>query len=75
MYIKQRGGEFLLSREIKAISSQHDAQAVIVGTYAVGRKNVYITVRLIRASDSVILASHDYSLPLDSDVAFMLRGR
>ncbi len=75
VYIKQRGGEFLLSRELRNISSEHDAQAVIVGTYAVGRKNVYVTARLIRAADSVILASHDYSLPLDPDVAFMLRGR
>jgi TolB-like protein len=75
VYIKQRGGEFLLSRELRNISSEHNAQAVIVGTYATGRKNVFVTARLIRANDSVILASHDYSLPVDPDVAFMLRNR
>lgn len=75
VYIKQKGGEFLLSRELRSISSQHNAQAVIVGTYAVGRKNVYVTTRLINASDNIIMASHDYSLPLDQDVAFMLRER
>ena len=74
VYIKQRGGEFLLSRELRNISSEHNAQAVIVGTYAVGRKNVYVTARLIRAKDSIVLASHDYSLPMDPDVAFMLRN-
>jgi TolB-like protein len=74
VYIKQRGGEFLLSRELRNISSEHNAQAVIVGTYAVARKNVYVTARLIRAKDSVILASYDYSLPLDRDVAFMLKN-
>jgi TolB-like protein len=73
VFIKQNGGEFLLSRELKHISSEHDAQAVIVGTYAIGRKKVYVTARLIRASDSVVLASYDYTLPIDTDVAFMLR--
>jgi TolB-like protein len=75
VYIRQRGGEFLLSRELRNISSEHDAQAVIVGTYAVGRHKVLITARLIRSSDSVILASHDYTLPLDPDVAYLLRGK
>ena len=75
VFIKQNGGEFLLSREVRNLSSEHDAQAVIVGTYAVGRKKVYVTARLIRASDSIVLASYDYALPIDTDVAFMLRGR
>jgi TolB-like protein len=75
VYIQQKGGEFLLSRELKNISSKHDAQAVIVGTYAMGRKNVYVTAKLIRANDNIVLASYDYSLPMDPDVAFMLRGR
>jgi len=74
VYIKQRQGEFLLSRELRNISSEHNAQAVIVGTYAVGRKNVYVTARLIRSKDSVILASYDYSLPLDQDVSYMLKN-
>jgi TolB-like protein len=75
VFIKQNGGEFLLSREVQNLSSEHDAQAVIVGTYAVGRKKVYITARLIRAADSIVLASHDYTLPIDNDVAYMLKSR
>jgi len=75
VYIQQRNGEFLLSRELRNISTQHNARAVIVGTYASGRKNVYVTARLIRAASSVVLASYDYSLPLDQDVAYMLRNK
>ena len=75
VYIQQRGGEFLLSRELRNISSQHNAQAVIVGTYAAARKNIYVTARLVRASDNVVLASFDYSLPMDQDVAYMMRNR
>ena len=75
VYIQQRGGEFLLSRELRNISSQHNAQAVIVGTYAAARKNIYVTARLVRASDNVVLASYDYSLPMDQDVAYMMRNK
>ncbi len=74
VYIKQRGGEFLLSREVREISAEHDAQAVIVGTYAMGRRNVYVTARLIRSADNRILASYDYALPRDPDVSYLLRG-
>ena len=75
VYIKQRGGEFLLSRQVRDISNEHDAQAVIVGTYAVGRRNVYVTARLIRSTDNRILASYDYALPRDPDVSYLLRSR
>lgn len=70
-----QSGEFVLSREVQNISAEHNAQAVIAGVYAVGRKNVYVTSMLIRAVDSVILASHDYTLPIDADVATLLRNQ
>ncbi|WP_006788112.1 FlgO family outer membrane protein [Thiorhodospira sibirica] len=76
VYVRQdEGGEFMLSRELRNLSEQRNAQAVIVGTYAIGRHQVYITARLIRAVDSRILASHDYTLPLDDDIGYLLRVR
>jgi len=75
VYIQQRGGEFLLSRELRNVSAEHNAQAVIVGTYAVGRKNVYVTARLVSAQNNVVLSSYDYTLPTDQDVAYMLRNK
>lgn len=66
------GGEFVLSRSVKDISQSHNAAAVIAGTYAVGRKSVYVNARLIRAADNVILAAYDYSLPLGPDTKALL---
>ena len=40
VYIRRGEGEFLLSREIRNLSSEHNVQAVVVGTYAVGADNV-----------------------------------
>jgi TolB-like protein len=73
VFIKKNSGEFALSQELRDISSQHDAQAVIVGTYSIGRDTVYVTARIIRAVDSIILASIDYTLPIDRNIAFLLR--
>ncbi len=73
VYVSQVQGEFLLSREVSAISAEHNAQLVLVGTYAVGSSNVFVTAKLIRAIDSVIIASHDYVLPNTRDMRTLLR--
>jgi TolB-like protein len=70
--VRQGGGEFVLSRALRDISRQQDAQAVVAGVYAVARDDVYITLRVIRASDSAVLASYDYQLPLGPDASALL---
>jgi len=74
IYIKQKGGEFLLSRAVQEIGETHDANAVIVGTYAVGKRLVYITVKIIDSTNSTILASFDYKLPIGPDTRHLLRS-
>lgn len=74
VYISEGQGEFLLSRAVNDISAQHNAHVVLVGTYAVGESNVFVTAKLIRTSDSVIIASHDYVLPYTRDMRTLLRN-
>lgn len=68
-------GEFMLSRELRDISLKHNAQVVVVGTYAESQRRVYVTAKLVRTSDSVILTSYDYELPVGPDTKRMLRTR
>lgn len=75
VFIKAQSGEFMLSREVQNLSRLHNAAAVIAGTYAVGRRNVYVSSRLIRAADNLIIASHDYSLPLGPDTKALLASQ
>ena len=72
-YIKQKEGEFLLSRELKNIGADHNAQAVIVGTYAVGTANVYVTAKLVDVRNNKVLTSYDYPIPLTDDIKHLLR--
>lgn len=73
VYIDQREGEFLLSREVADLSAQHNAPVVMVGTYAVADENVFVTARLIRTADNVIVASYDYAVPYTRDMRMLMR--
>jgi TolB-like protein len=76
IFIKEDSGEFLLSRELSEISTKHSAQAVVVGTYAAASDRVYLTARVINVTDSRILASYDYNIPMTRDVfKMLLKGR
>ena len=75
IFIKEQSGEFILSRELKSLSTLHDAEAVLVGTYAVGSTSVYVTAKLIGTQDNIVLASYDYALPLGADTKALLRTK
>jgi TolB-like protein len=68
IYIRHKEGELMLSREIPEISRKHAAQAVLVGTYAHSINNIYITIKLVGVTDNLVIASHDYAMPMDSEI-------
>ncbi len=68
LFIKERTGEFILSRKSDNISEQFNAHYVIVGTYSVGGASVYASARIVRVSDNLIVSSSDFKLESDSDV-------
>ena len=61
MFVSEKGGEMLLSREIKEIGQQHNAEAVVVGTYAdAGSSGVYVTVKVVKALDGKIMSATSF---------------
>lgn len=74
VYMKRNEGELLLTREITAVAKQHNAQAVIVGTYAIASDVVFINLKVVQPNSNLVLAAHDYALPLDSNLRAMLSG-
>lgn len=55
-------GEFMLSREVTALAQQHEAAAVLVGTYAEAKNMVLVSTRLVSPDTGRIIASYDYEL-------------
>ncbi len=64
LFVKRKKGEFILSRDVKKLISERSSQAILVGTYAMGRYTVQVNLRLIDSVDSTILSSYDVILPL-----------
>ena len=56
IFIQEQGGEFVLSRDVRALSN---AACVVAGTFGRLGKSTVVSVRMIRASDNVILSSAD----------------
>ncbi|MDD3326924.1 MAG: FlgO family outer membrane protein [Zoogloea sp.] len=75
IYMKRNEGELLLTREIKEVATTHNAQAVIVGTYAESSTLVYVNLKIVNPATSVVLAAYDYALPLDKQIQSLIRKR
>jgi len=68
-------GELLLSRELHEVSQRHDAQAVLVGTYAASLRAVYVSLKLVHPMGNVVVAATDYTLPMDNNIRSLLHAR
>ncbi len=76
VFIKEGKGEFMLSRDVRAISASHNVSGIVVGTYADAGDLVYVSARIVRPADNVIRSATDFGIPLDpSVVSAALRGR
>lgn len=57
------GGVLALSRDLSRINTDVQAYSVLVGTYTVIERQIYVNARVLRTGDGVALASSDFTLP------------
>ena len=61
-------GEFMLSRETaKLLTSDHDAAAILLGTYSDAGNGLFVSVRVVGLAQNTIIAAHEYFLPLTGE--------
>lgn len=75
LVLSREQGELLLSREVREVSHSQNAQAVVVGTYAVSSGVVYISLKLVVPSGNQVVAAYNYAVPVDENVRALLAGR
>lgn len=68
-------GELLLSREAREVSQAQNAQAVVVGTYAMSASMLYLSLKLVNPMGNHVVAAHSYAVPVDENVRMLLTGR
>jgi TolB-like protein len=73
VYLKRNQGELMLTREIGEVATTHNAQAIVVGSYAETSDMVFINVKVIQPNTNFVLAGHDYVLAKEAIVRSMLQ--
>ncbi len=72
VYLKENAGEFSLSQNAKKMIADHNAQTIVVGTYAQAREDIYISARLVAAANNKIISACDFKLPLSANLKALL---
>jgi TolB-like protein len=60
-------GQFILSRDLRALARQQNAGAVLVGTYLDASNQALGSLKLVRVADDVILGASDYVTKLPDE--------
>ncbi|ART61969.1 FlgO family outer membrane protein [Kushneria marisflavi] len=72
LYIEEYTGELILSRNVQRLANNYNASAVLLGTYAVARGEVFVNARLVRLADQLVLGASSFRVPMDADVQTLL---
>ena len=72
LYIDRRQGEFLLTRDVARLAGTYEADAVVVGTFTVAHDIVYVTSKLVRSHDALVLAADNFELKIGPNIRRLL---
>lgn len=67
IFSKNEAGILQLPEKTKEALNNVHADALVIGTYAAGRKNVYVSLRVVEIATQNIISSTDYSIPMGPD--------
>ncbi len=71
MEVTPGDGETMLSRELSQIDPNLSVQAVLVGTYSMSNRTLYITAKLINPVNRNIISAQSYKLIMDDTLLAM----
>ena len=72
MLVEREKGEFMLTRDLREMAGKQNAQAIVVGTYAMANRVMYLSVRLVNPLDQSIRAAYEDRITLDENSLKML---
>lgn len=73
VYLKRNQGELMLTREIGEVAHTHNAQAIVVGSYAESSDTVFVNIKVIQPNTNFVLAGQDFVLAKEAIVRSMLQ--
>lgn len=71
IFAKSEAGILELPEKTKDALTAVHANALVIGTYAAGRKNVYVSLRVVDIASENIITTTDYSIPMGPDARML----
>ena len=67
LLVREEKGEFMLTRDLQEMAGSQRAQAIVLGTYTLANRVMYLSVRLVDPADQTIRAAYEDRLTLDAN--------
>ena len=67
LLVKKGEGEFMLTRDLQEMAGTQRAQAVVVGTYTLVNRVMYLSVRMVSPRNQAIIGVYEEKLYLDDN--------
>ncbi len=75
IFVKNDAGILNLSEESKKALTEIDAKAIVIGSFAPGKENVYISLKVVNIANEKLIATTDFSVPMGPDTKVLLRPK
>ncbi len=72
LFIMKEDGTLLLSDDTKKLLNRYRAAVLVGGVYAPGKKNAYVSLRVIETATKTIISSTDLSIPMGPDAKMLM---
>ena len=73
LMVRERFGEYGLSRDMDELGKVHTSQAMVVGTYSYADGKILLNARVLRNADGMVVSHASLAFALDSLTGQMLR--
>ena len=75
LFVKNDAGILHLSTTVKEALDKVGAKALVIGSFAPGKLNAYISLRIVDIASQNFIATTDYSVPMGPDAKILLKPK
>ncbi|MCK5121522.1 MAG: hypothetical protein KAQ91_06040 [Methylococcales bacterium] len=75
IFVKDDAGILHLSAKTKKALNDIAAGSLVIGSFAPGKRNVYISLRIVDIASQNVIATTDFSVPMGPDAKILLKPK
>lgn len=75
LFMMKEDGTLQMSDETKAMLKHYNASVLVGGVYAPGKRNTYVSLRMVNLNTKNIISSTDFSVPMGPDAKLLTQPK